>query len=275
MEDAQQTRLGFFEMMLFWQQHCSTKQMMTQFSLTRAQVGKDIARYREHYPSTLVSNKSPFTVAADFTPHCYQGGQIGYLHWLETGQFVAELPAAPDWLLATKLYRPQLNPRTLWPIVQALQSKQRVEVDYVSLNNPDSTGRIIQPHALVKTGQRYHLRAYCEKSKGFRDFVLTRFRGEPQLEGPATHFAQDDIAFNTDVTLELIPDTRLTSEQQQVVAHDYQMTNNRLHITTKAALAHYVLLDLGINHKMLHAEPKAQQIILANKPALKPWLMDD
>src|SRR5690625_5587511 len=68
-------------------------------------------------------------------------------------------------------------------LVTAIRTQQRLEVDYVSLSNPNRQGRIIVPHTFVSTGLRWHLRAWCEKSQSYRDFVLSRFRGEPELLG--------------------------------------------------------------------------------------------
>lgn len=275
MEDTQSARLAFFEMLLYWQGECRTTQLVQQFGVTRAQIGKDVKYYRHQYPNALAKGASPFKPTLEFKSQFYSGSQHVYLQWVESGIFESKPIASPDWFSETKLHSSEISPAILWPIIRALQQKQRIEVDYVSLNSPDRSGRIIQPHSLVKTGQRYHLRAYCEKAQEFRDFVLTRFLSVPTPEGGATKFINDDLAFNTSVTLEIIPDQRLDDAQQQVIARDFQMTDKRLLIHTKAALAHYVLMDLGISDSVIHVEPKAQQVILSNRAELKPWLLNN
>ena len=47
--------------------------------------------------------------------------------------------------------------------------------------HPNVEIRLIAPHTLVYTGMRWHVRAYCEKNGQYRDFVLSRLRGEPEL----------------------------------------------------------------------------------------------
>lgn len=94
-------------------------------------------------------------------------------------------------------------------------------------------------------GTRFHVRGYCEKSQGFRDLVLSRFRGEAEIEGPSPHSIDKDEAWQTSVTLILSPDPRLSPAQRDVLANDYQMENGTLHIKTRAALADYLLRNAG------------------------------
>ena len=63
----------------------------------------------------------------------------------------------------------------------AARECRRVDVDYISLSSPSVRGRIIVPHSIVYDGVRWHLRAYCEEKKNYRDFVLSRYRNAPDL----------------------------------------------------------------------------------------------
>ncbi|HAQ86445.1 MAG TPA: WYL domain-containing protein, partial [Pseudomonas sp.] len=49
---------------------------------------------------------------------------------------------------------------------------------------------------------------------GFRDFVLSRFRGEPDLMDPSENSAEQDEAWNTQVDVVIEPDVRLSAEQK-------------------------------------------------------------
>ena len=61
------------------------------------------------------------------------------------------------------------------------------------------------------------------------------------------HTEADDQAWHTHVTLEITPDNRLTPDQQEVIAHDYGMTNGQLKLTVRAKLAPYLLQLLNLN----------------------------
>ncbi|EKE71703.1 WYL domain-containing protein [Gallaecimonas xiamenensis] len=157
-------------------------------------------------------------------------------------------------------------------MVRALRQQQRLEVDYLGVTNPSREGRVIVPTRFVKTAQRWHLRAWCEQSQGYRDFVLSRFRGEPDLLGRPLTPLPEDIAWHTHITLCIRPDPRLSPAQQAALAADYGMANGELLLPSRAALANYLLLDMHIHTKMLDGNPAAQQLILANIDEVKPWL---
>ncbi len=166
-----------------------------------------------------------------------------------------------------------MSPDVLRPLLQAARDQQRIEVDYVSVNNPDREGRIIAPHTLVWTGLRWHVRGWCEKNGDFRDFVLSRFRGLPELLGPADHTAADDSDWNTLIILEIVPDARLSAEQQEVIAVDFGMRDGALKIPVRARLVNYLVQLLNINTGEPHADPRAQQVVIANRDAILQWLI--
>ena len=64
---------------------------------------------------------------------------------------------------------------------------------------------------------RWHVRAYCEKNRDFRDFVLSRFRGINDIEGDAAMRREDDVRWNSMVNIILVPDSRLTDYQKAII----------------------------------------------------------
>ncbi|WP_456238170.1 hypothetical protein [Marinomonas vulgaris] len=108
----------------------------------------------------------------------------------------------------------------------------------------------------------------------YLDFVLSRFQSVTYDGDPAVQTQDQDTLWNTQVSLILAPDTRLTSKQKQVLENDYGMTDGQLRITTRAALVKYTLDDLQIKTKMLEANPQAQQLVCVNYTDIKQWLYD-
>ena len=145
-------------------------------------------------------------------------------------------------------------------------------MDYVSVNHPDREGRIIVPHTLVYSGLRWHVRAWCEKNQGYRDFVLSRFRDEPEIMDESPYGVEDDSEWNTEVTIRLTADPRLSPAQREVVEVDYGMQHGGLEITTRGKLVPYALKLLHVDPKEEQPDPTAQQIIVENRQELEPWL---
>jgi predicted DNA-binding transcriptional regulator YafY len=158
--------------------------------------------------------------------------------------------------------------------VRAAREHERIEVDYVSLSRPDREGRIIVPHTLVWTGLRWHVRAWCEKNQDYRDFVLSRFRGEPELLGPSSRNARADQDWQTQIEVIIGPDPRLNQNQQAVIAHDYGMVEGRWRLTVRAKLLPYLLKLLQLDTSHTLDDPKAQQIVILNEAAVSSWLFD-
>jgi predicted DNA-binding transcriptional regulator YafY len=119
---------------------------------------------------------------------------------------------------------------------------------------------------------RWHVRAYCEKNGEHRDFVLSRFRGVPDILNKSAHGRMEDVAWHTNIELAITPDPRLTKRQQQVISHDYGMTRNKLSVPCKAALLQYVLQAFNLDAHKQKTRPEAQQIVIGNYTSIAKWL---
>ena len=276
--DHQDTqREWLLELLAWWEGEISPGQLAKYWQVSRQYASQQIKRYYQQNPGSLEyhsQNKCHYATDA-FEPRHLTRQVNEYLDW-------ATLRAQPQRLItATNHNLPHeylqhpprhTTPEIIRPLVKAMRNNYRLDVDYISLSHPDDQGRIIVPHHFVHTGQRWHLRAWCEKSQAFRDFVLSRFRGKPELLDKSDKTAAQDEHWNIQVTLHLKPDPRLTPEQQQVLAEDYQMQNGELHITTRGCLVNYLLKNLQLHPHIVESEPQAQQLVIVNKDDIKPWL---
>ena len=270
---SQYERFAFIEMLAYWQGYVRNSDLVTQFEITRQQVYKDISAYLALYPKQLTKQANgSYRLVADAKHYYFDGSLDCYLSWLQTTDFnFATNKQTTQAYTLTPPARGALS-QVIATLTQAIRQQQRVDVGYVSLSNPETDGRIFSPHCFVKAGGRWHVRGYCEKSQGYRDLVLSRFRGEAVIEGKAIYGAEQDEAWQTYITLVLAPDPRLTAEQQAVLTHDFQMQDGKLQLNTRAALADYLLKELQINTKYLDGSPEAQQLVLVNRNDIKQWL---
>jgi len=261
------------ELHAYWEGRIQPSQLANIAGISRQQASKKLSQYREENPQALnlCNKKKTYFPTELFFPH-YINCEVGeYLRWV-TGQSIQHSFITASTTLAPTI-RP-ITPKLMRPLLQALQEQRRIEVNYISISNPNHEGRIIVPHQLVNTGQRWHLRAWCEKSQGFRDFVLGRFQGNAELLDKSTVSADDDVAWHTQVTLIFAPDPRLDKAQRQVIEFEYAMQNGQLKIVTRACLVSYKLQLLNINPRIYEADAKAQQLIIVNKDDIKQWLFD-
>ncbi|MBN7798075.1 helix-turn-helix transcriptional regulator [Parahaliea mediterranea] len=272
-------RYRFIETLVLWEGRLTTRHLCDTFGIGRQQASKDINNYiRDIGPGNLEYDKylKGYKPTPGFQPRVTRGLADEYLHLMARNNELSNvfeslaLNVANVEVLSVPVR--DVSPAVLRPIMQAARQQRRLEVDYVSINNPDRQGRIIVPHTLVYTGLRWHVRAWCEKNREYRDFVLSRFRDEPEIMEPSEHGLDGDSEWNTPATIRVVPDPRLRPDQQQVVAVDYGMENGALEITTRGKLVPYALKLLHIDPVESRAGAEAQQIIVENLDELRRWL---
>ena len=272
-------RYRFIEIIVLWEGRLTTRHLCDVFNIGRQQASKDINNYKRTIaPGNLEYDATAkgYRPSATFAPAVTRGQTEEYLDILagasDMQQILGRLPDAVTTTEILGVPTRQVPPTILRPLVQAAKDHRRVEVDYVSLNKPDREGRIIVPHTLVWTGLRLHVRAWCEKNQDFRDFVLSRFRGEPELMEVSEHTGISDQDWQTRVAVTIGPDPRLTADQQSVVAHDYGMTDDQWQLSVRAKLLPYLLKLLQLEPNQVAEDPRAQQIVIINQTDIASWL---
>jgi hypothetical protein len=158
-------------------------------------------------------------------------------------------------------------PDILRAIVRAQEYSETVEVLYQSMSSPEPSWRWIEPHAYAHDGFRWHVRAYCQRSGAFKDFVLSRILDTRASDGhhPALSKPSDDLDWHTEVILRLRPHPELSAAQQAVILLDYGMdAAGQTEIKVRKSMLYYTLKRLGLDTDPSARRPQDQQIILAN-----------
>ena len=232
-------RYRLIEIIALWEGRLTTNHLCDAFGIGRQQASKDINTYLDEIgPGNLDYDKhlKGYKPSSAFTSQVTSGKADEYLHLLNRNtDLAATFDGLPLDISNTEVLNVpvrNIEPEIIRSIVSAARQEKRLDVDYVSVNNTNHEGRVIVPHTLVFTGLRWHVRSWCEKNGDYRDFVLSRFRGQPDIMDASEHTASGDKAWNTKVTIKLKPDTRLSREQKAVIARDYGMKNGLLKIET-------------------------------------------
>lgn len=273
-------RYRLIEVIALWEGRLTTNHLQRAFGIGRQQASKDINHYLAEYaPGNLIYDRSlkGYRPSEQFNPVFTRGEADEYLQMMHAREDLSCAFEALDVReLNTEVLRPpsrDLRPAVLSPILQACREGLRVEIQYASLSHPDPEYRVIQPHTVVHNGMRWHVRAWCEKSSEYRDFVLSRIQDKPEITLQGSKSQDQDIAWQERLTLEITPDPRLSATQQAVIARDYGMIKNLLSIECRAAMANYVIQSLRLDTPMKR-DPKAQQIVLRNHEEIRSWLWD-
>lgn len=272
-------RYQLIEIIAYWEGRLTTNHLIASYGISRQQASKAINEYNKKIaPGNLTYDASlkGFRASDSFKPRFSQGVPEEYLYLISNiasanalQQTMSLKPASCEVLQPPMR---NVDPEVVRSIVQACQDKTRLEVEYFSMTNPKSESRVIAPHTLVHNGARWHTRAYCEKNRAFRDFVLSRFRSIPEVVSESDKSQHDDADWNTWVEILIKPDPRLNKEQRNIIEREYYMVKGLLRIRTRGPLVKYQLQLMQIDDKTLRGKGASQQIIVDNLEELERWL---
>ncbi len=269
-------RYQLIEIVALWEGRLTTNHICHSFGIGRQQASKDINTYlRALAPGNLVYDRhlKGYVPGPDFRPVVTQG-KVSEYHDLLAQQHnlsktFSDLPLEVPGNTVVADPGRRIHPATMRAVVTATRYHRQLKASYVSLSRPEAAESILEPHSLVCTGNNWHVRAWCNANREFRDFALSRFHSAPEvLRQKSKRTADQDEDWQRRVTLEITPDHRLSDAQQDIIARDFGMDQGVLHIQSRAALAPYVLSRLGINLDNSHPDPLIQQVDLANPDQL-------
>ncbi|MFO6217360.1 helix-turn-helix transcriptional regulator, partial [Pseudomonas aeruginosa] len=217
-------RYRLIETVAWWEGRLTTNHLMQSFGISRQQASKDINTYiSEHAPKNLEYDKhlKGYVPSRRFQPLFIDDSASAYLHLLnqnhERAPHIEGLALAYTHTEILAVPDRSVRPEVLRPLLKACRDGLRLECEYVSFTTPDGETRLIAPHTLIYTGMRWHVRAYCEKNRDYRDFVLSRFRGIPELmDDPTDHGRESDPGWATSLPVIIDPDWRLKPEQSAI-----------------------------------------------------------
>lgn len=271
LSQAQRERLAYLELRVFFTGELRRADIENRFGVKPAAASRDISVYRELAPQNLGYDLSLrcYVTAPDFVPvFDMHPGRV--LTWLAQGfgdGLNLGMPTQTPFEGPQKFFAPNLQ--TLAALTRAICSQKAVAFDYQSV----STGakrREVVPVALADNGLRWHLRAYDRTKKQFGDFVITRIsKVEPFGGTPKPHesIAEDEQWMRT-VQLQLVPHPNM--KWPQAVELDYGMTHGVLHVTTRAAMAGYVLQRWSVDASADHSlDPSVHHLWLRNHEVLR------
>lgn len=277
---ATRQRLEYIEIMAYYCGVVTRSDVARAFSISDAAATKDLKFYGDIAPDNLVYKHTVFgfvpgptfkEVFADLSP-------AAVLPLFEANQAVAGGPHENTPIFgipAECIALPNRFPKkeVLAQITRAIHHHKKLSVSYHSLSGKDSDKkRTIEPHSLVNSGFRWHVRAYNEESFDFRDFVLSRFVSANCLEDDADSSAQYDDDWTEVIALQLSPHPGLDEANRNSLLMDYGSKNEVIEIRIRRALIGYVLQQLSVDTTSDHSlNPKKYQLVVINRDEIEPF----
>lgn len=130
-----------------------------------------------------------------------------------------------------------------------------LKVFYRSHSTPSGKDRIIWPHQIVRLSQRWHLRAWCGTAGEYRDFNFGRIIKASMFE-EACPTSKPDAEWNRSVMLCISPHELLDGPTREMVRTEYLSGTTAMRLTTRAALAPYVLQEARVSTSKAEKPPQ-------------------
>lgn len=267
---SQRERLAYLELKIFFIGELRRNDLEARFAIKPAAATRDLNAYRARAPDNLVYDRYlkayvPTPRFRPIFPFSTERVLAWLLHGFGDGQgssVVRTIPCEG----AGELVQP--NFPLLAEITRAIHTGRALQIHYLSLSS-GAAKRVVVPVALADNGLRWHLRAYDRQHNRFSDFVLTRItRAKTLAERPGQHEQIGaDAQWSRMLELELMPHPAL--KHPEAIAADYSMTDGRLRLKVRAALAGYALLRWAVDCSPTHTLDTARHHLwLANAEVL-------
>lgn len=263
-------RLAFIGERLAWDRRINRADLVQRFGISPNQATQDLRRFEEMHPGALSYDQRGRTYRA--LPAWTRPNGADAAALLRELRLIAEgvLPSIEGRLApppAVEIADAPLRavaPATLRAVIDAIRHGRAVVADYRSFSTPGVTRRVLEPHALLFDGFRWHARAHDVARRRFGDFVLGRLSALDAGDTAHTGSA-DDADWQRRETLQIVPHPGLTEAQREAVAIDYGMEDGRLVLEPRAAVSFYVRKRLGLTEGHHDRPPTEQHVVLAEE----------
>ena len=266
----QRQRFRFVEAHAIWRGQIKVSDLRDAFDISTGKAEKDLALYARIAPQNLARERQTgeYRPTDAFVPQFLRGTASEYLQVLRHHDLGDDPPLAmaTTGQVATEVLEPptrEFDVRVLARLNTAIRERRFLVIDYQSMTHPDPRRLEIAPHVLVFAG-RWHARAWSNTHEGYRDFLLSRICGLPELLGPCERNPEQDWDWRNDVAVRIAPHPDLSPAQKRVVEQDYGMLHGMRETRVRVALAPYFLRLLGIGRSDRARSAQEQQIVLLN-----------
>lgn len=252
---SQLERLAYIDFRLDFLGEMNRGDLVSRFGIKDAAATRDITLYRKHGALNVeYDNQARIYLRRTTYQPLFPRNHRQILTAISSGfgdSFIGSDNSVIPFDSPVELGLPDLN--ILAAVTRAIHQQHIIGINYLSLSSGESY-REIAPHSIANNGLRWHVRAYDRKNARFVDFVINRVTSVDELSSKlAPHERIDnDLDWNTFVDLELVPHPQL--EHVECIKQEYNMTDSKLIVTVKSALAAYALrrwnVDCSLDHHL-------------------------
>jgi predicted DNA-binding transcriptional regulator YafY len=273
-------RLQFIEIQAYYTGLVTRADVARAFGISDAAATKDLNLYGQIAPGNLSYKHSQFgfVPTRSFAEVISTFSTAEVLNMIASNVVTTGAPLADASIYgvtAEVLPLPVRLPEkpVLAQIIRAIKSRSKLDIRYHSLSDREAGDhRQIEPHSLVNTGLRWHVRAYNEATFDFRDFVLSRITEARQIDEPAESSQQYDDDWVEHASVILSPHPGLSEQKRRNLMLDYGGEDDNFEIKVRRSLIGYLLQRLAVDTTSDNSlNPNAYQLVIINRDEIEPF----
>ncbi|MDP2153883.1 MAG: WYL domain-containing protein [Methylotenera sp.] len=267
-------RLQQLELLLRWEGQIGNARIRELFGLTQIRASQWLREFRDSHPTWIEWNTVTRTFFATFRFYTEKNKDDSQ----SLSRYLSLISLSPDMENQHSNVVSAFNeittpdPKNFAILTNAARSNREVEITYCSMGEPIPHSRIIAPHSIVKAGPRWHVRAYSELNKQFRDYTLGRISDVKLLNQPAKFSIKDDKDWLTEVNVSLIAHPDLTQDQQLVVRQEYFAKTMARVTVCRGPLVNYFINNVGAAVDVEKQRPPEYFLAVENVKEISKWL---
>lgn len=266
-----QRRLEFIDFRLFWDGRFNRRDLAETFGISAQQASSDIAQYTALAPENLVYDQTlkAYLRAPAYEPKLMHASAERYLlqlvaienRWMRhEDTWFDHTPPIEN----VSLLRKRTDARILLQILDAINQRGQLEIQYRSITGAPEPRRIIAPHALFHAVGRWYVRAWSAEHSDFRDYNLFRIDRAGEISEAEIDSALD-FEWIHEIDLILAPNPALSESQQAALRGEYGMTDGRLVVTMRLSQTFYLMTEHNFDVEPDALPPGKQQLVLLNR----------
>lgn len=266
-----QRRLEFIDFRLFWDGRFNRRDLAETFGISAQQASSDIAQYTALAPENLVYDQTlkAYLRTPTYEPKLMHASAERYLlqlvaienRWMRhEDTWFDHTPPIEN----VSLLRKRTDARILLHILDAINKRGQLEIQYRSITSAPEPRRIIAPHALFHAVGRWYVRAWSAEHSDFRDYNLFRIDQVGEISGAVIDSALD-FEWMHEIDLILAPNPALSESQQAALQGEYGMTDGRLVVTMRLSQTFYLMTEHNFDVEPDTLPPGKQQLVLLNR----------
>lgn len=243
LKPAMLARLVYLDQCLTWRGQVNRKDLMKRFGISSPQSAIDLREYLERVaePKPHYNTVRKCYVADHHhrgLPFAKDAGSPDELVGQTTSDGLSVLPSPVR----------QCPPSVIRRLWQAIEQRQSIEIDYVSMSSGLRQNQLIAPTHFASDGERLHVRAWSFHHREWRDYVPIRiFPKSTFAMAPVGEDLPRDEDWEELVEIRLRPLSSLTEDQKAAVRLEYGFTKEILRFKVRRSLEFYIDRRWGLN----------------------------